>query len=218
MYDKGNGFDSADVVANGPGRLETQPDRGQPVERIAIWQDKLELQNELAADGKIKQKIIMLTGNRPCFDDRVRGAKLDSGQSIEIVLVPETAQQQPDTSIGSGGFDIKRLMAVRDVHLIAPGKNLTARKRFDADFDQVAPAYPVVVVRLWAHTEDVPAESHMNPAQSDEQVAATHDAPQKSNESPMVGSAERIWVKIEMRPKSPGILKKVMQPKKRSPF
>ena len=25
MYDKGNGFDSADIVANGPGRLDTQP-------------------------------------------------------------------------------------------------------------------------------------------------------------------------------------------------
>ena len=47
MYDKnGHGFDSADIVANGPGRLETQPDRGQPVQRIAIWQDKLQVQNE----------------------------------------------------------------------------------------------------------------------------------------------------------------------------
>ena len=70
MYDKGNGFDSADVVANGPGRLETRPDRGQAAERIAIWQDKLELQNELAPDGKIKQKIIVLTGKRPCIDDQ----------------------------------------------------------------------------------------------------------------------------------------------------
>ena len=74
MYDKGGGFDSADIVANGPGRLDTQPDRGQPVMRTAIWQDKFQLENELGPDGKIKQKIILLTGKRPCFDDKSREA------------------------------------------------------------------------------------------------------------------------------------------------
>ncbi len=39
MFDSGNGLDTANVVAHGPGRLETRPDRDQPVERIAIWQD-----------------------------------------------------------------------------------------------------------------------------------------------------------------------------------
>ena len=72
MFDNGNGMDAANVVANGPGRLETQPDRDQPVERIAIWQDKLYLQNEARARGSDLRKIVDLTGNRPCFIDKSR--------------------------------------------------------------------------------------------------------------------------------------------------
>ena len=52
MFDNGNGLDTANVVANGPGRLEIRPDRDQPVERIAIWQDKLYVRNELGPDGR----------------------------------------------------------------------------------------------------------------------------------------------------------------------
>src|SRR5262249_29519343 len=131
MYDNGNGFDSADVVANGPGRLETRPDRGQPAIRIAIWQDKLELRNELTTDGKIKQKIIVLIGKRPCIDDQARQALIDSGKSIKILLVPKTALAAQDASLGDGGFDIRRVLAYRHVHLLAPGKTMTAREWFD---------------------------------------------------------------------------------------
>ena len=89
MYDKGNGFDSADVVANGPGRLETQPDRGQPVERVAIWQDKLRVQNDVGSDGKVKRKMILLTGKRPCFIDKLHEASVDSAQWIKVFLEPK---------------------------------------------------------------------------------------------------------------------------------
>ena len=120
MYDKGGGFDSADIDASGPGRMDTQPDRGQPVVRTAIWQDKFKLINDVGDDGKIKQKIILLTGKRPCFDDK--GRKLDSGKSIKVWLVPEKPQAVADATESEGGFAIKRLLALRDVHLLAPRK------------------------------------------------------------------------------------------------
>ena len=65
MFDSGTGLDTANVIARGPGRLETRPDRDQPVERIAIWQDQLYLQNQLGPDGQVKQKISFSRGTGP---------------------------------------------------------------------------------------------------------------------------------------------------------
>ena len=132
MYDKGFGFDSADIVANGPGRLETQPDRDQPIERIAIWQDKLEVQNDVDSDGKIKQKIVLLTGKRPCFIDNARGSSIDSADSIKVLLAPKVSQPAPEVlasrdADSGGGLEMKRLLAFRDVHLLATSKTLTAQ-------------------------------------------------------------------------------------------
>lgn len=89
LFDDGAGLDSADVVAHGPGRLETRPDRDKPVERIAVWQDKLVLLNETGPDGAIEQKIIDLTGNRPCFIDKLQESTLDSGRLIKVWLKPK---------------------------------------------------------------------------------------------------------------------------------
>ena len=82
MFDKGNGFDSADIIASGPGRLDIQPDRGQPIARTAIWQDKIEIKNDVGPDGKIRQKTILLTGKRPCLIDNTRGS-IDSAESVQ---------------------------------------------------------------------------------------------------------------------------------------
>ena len=200
-------------LPSGPGRLETRPDRGQAAERIAIWQDKLELQNELAPDGKIKQKIIVLTGKRPCIDDRARSASIDSAKSIKVLLVPKTAQAAQDASVGGGGFDIKRVLAFRDVHLLAPAKTMTAREWLDADFVQVAPtppaandalpAPPAIAAAPTANAEDISGEAPANPDPADGQLAAKDEPPKKPDEPPMVGSAERMWVKVEMKPKQP---------------
>ncbi len=89
LFDDGAGLDSADVVAHGPGRLETRPDRDKPVERIAVWQDKLVLLNETGPDGAIEQKIIDLTGTRPCFIDKLQESTLDSGRLIKVWLKPK---------------------------------------------------------------------------------------------------------------------------------
>ncbi len=91
LFDNGDGMDAANVVAHGPGRLETRPDRDQPVERIAIWQDKLIVINTLDSDNKLLHKKIDLTGNRPCFIDSLQKTSLDSASWIQVWLKPKPA-------------------------------------------------------------------------------------------------------------------------------
>ncbi len=222
--DKGFGFDSADIVANGPGRLDTQPGRGQPIDRTAIWQDKLEVQNEVDANGKIKQKIILLTGNRPVFMDKMRGSSIDSAQSIKVWLLPKTElasddagtakddQSSEGSSLGGGGFDIRRLLAFRDVHLLAPAKTMIGRQYVDAMFIQAPPvaASSDITSPAPTNSDDVastkvkdpaPAENQKDSAPAENQVAAKVEAPKEPSEPLMNGSADRIWVEIEMTPK-----------------
>ena len=261
MYDKGNGFDSADIVANGPGRLETQPDRDQPVERIAIWQDKLRVQNEVGADGQVVRKMILLTGKRPCFLDQVQKSSLDSGQWIKVFLEPKApppptsgelssptlvsapaggntqttvlaSASQTEASdgkrvtnrsrsrsgsrgggTGGGAFEIRRLLAFRDVHLLAPAKTMTARHWLDAEFFDAAPvpitngsapttvaSAPVVIApTVPANPEDISAPTAARAGEV--QIAADDQAAKKPAEPAVVGMAERMWVKIEMKPK-----------------
>ena len=229
MFDRGdgNGLDAANVIARGPGRLETRPDRDQPVERIAIWQDLLHLENQLGPDGKIKRKIVVLSGNRPCFIDAQKKTSLDSASTIWVWLKPKPAaardagspaaapagfvgtgasaatpiimassratvppassastQSSPgddrsaDPDLGGGSFQIKRLIALRDVHLLAPSKTMTARERLDADF---VDAEPTSVVSAPA----TKAESTPNSS------PANVDAPQAQSQSQGPGSQGR---------------------------
>ena len=92
----GVGMDAANVVAHGPGRLETRPDRDQPVERIAIWQDKLIVKNKLGPDNEVLHKIIDLIGNRPCFIDNLQKTSLDSASWIQVWLKPKARCQAGD--------------------------------------------------------------------------------------------------------------------------
>ncbi len=266
MYDRGNGMDAADVVANGPGRLETRPGRDQPVERIAIWQDKFYLQNELGPEGQILRKLIVLTGKRPCFIDQAKKSSLDSAQLIKVWLKPkpkpveapanqlsslnshasgdsptagrasslmanppETALDtadpkrkvptgdRPSSGLGGGNFDIERLLALRDVHLLAPGKTMTARERLDAEFVEPKPAVPARADLASANaaasstaTSVASSSTATNPeqarkpdgasTQSKDQAAAETQSDTPPAEPAMVGSAERMWVRMEMKP------------------
>ena len=89
LLDSGAGMDAADVYAHGPGRLETRPDRDQPVERIAIWQDTLIVKNKLGPNNELLHKVIDLTGNRPCFIDNLQKTSLDSASWIQVWLKPK---------------------------------------------------------------------------------------------------------------------------------
>ena len=94
LFDSGVGLDTANIVAHGPGRLETRPDRDKPVERIAIWQDRLIVQNRLGPKNQVLHKIIDLTGSRPCFIDAMQKTSLDSASWIQVWLKPKPAAPQ----------------------------------------------------------------------------------------------------------------------------
>src|SRR5262249_32555906 len=69
-------------------------------------QDKFTLQNELGPDARVLHKIIQLTGNRPCFIDKVQQTSLDSAHLITVWLKPQAAAQATSSSpplAGSGG-------------------------------------------------------------------------------------------------------------------
>jgi hypothetical protein len=272
LIDKHHDMDTADVVAHGPGRLETQPDRDQPVERIAIWQDKLIVQNVLGNEGQLVRKTIDLTGNRPCFIDKLKETSLDSALLIRVWLKPKSArgsqhealssgrtagraasdkavaataagtgQTLPATpaahevthsaeankagaDLGGGNLQMERLLAVRDVHMLAPTKTMTARQRLDAEFVE-APATPApaatpaagdaVSSSVRANPEAAKANngSSASPAhngaaleqeptrgESSGQVASGGQAAKKPAEPPMVGSAEQIWASLDLEP------------------
>src|SRR5262249_38092046 len=120
----------------------------------------------------------------------------------------QTAQ---NTSLAGGSFNIKRVLAYRDVHLLAPAKTITAREWFDADFIQIAPAPstdaevlsspPAAARDLSVNSEDLSGEISSNSPSKREQNPLKDEAVEKPDELPILGSAERVWVKIETAPK-----------------
>jgi hypothetical protein len=264
MFDSGNKMDAADVVANGPGRLETRPGRDQPVERIAIWQDKFYLQNEVSTDGRILHKQIVLTGKRPCFIDQAKKSSLDSAQLIRVWLKPKpksatapidqpsmagdagpslvgaqqvlaSSTQSPaapadaknaavgkdrtrsGAGLGGGNFAIERLVALRDVHLLAPARTMNARAWLDAEFinpePSPKPASSDTDTNAAADSTATNLASN-SPASNAEQAKKPESAPLQTEqqkppegvlekppaEPAMIGSAERMWVRMEMKP------------------
>ena len=250
-----------------PWSLEIQPDRDQPVERIAIWQDKLFVQNEVGPRGERVRKIIHLTGNRPCFIDKLQKTSLDSASLITVWLKPqpqaapapqdeaspkrplapvgtsnrkssvpvvlagsgqtppwvpvthdETSAGESQTkqaSPGGGSLQMERLLALQDVHMLAPAKIITAHQRLDAEFVEV-PMAPATPATSMAATRPVKVDNTTNVTapnlnavpekarvlgQSSEQATAS-DQPEKEPlaEPLMVGSAEQIWARLDMEP------------------
>jgi hypothetical protein len=241
LFDDGSGFDTANVLARGPGRLETRPDRDQPVEHIAIWQKELIIRNLVGPDGKVEQKIVDLLGNRPCFIDKAKEASLDSAQIVRVWLKPKpvpeskpastmdsltTAANHADTRNGvsdnrdnatkqdSPGFQIDRLVALKDVHMYAPSKTMTAHERLDAEFVEEEQSPKVLKTSSQADDRtdsqqrktadsgpDGPIGAQSHDAGQDQDARNNSNQPAKSGpEPPMTGSADRMWLRIAMKP------------------
>jgi len=257
-YGNDNGLDSANMVAHGPGRLETRPGRDQPVERVAIWQDKFILFNELGPEGQVVHKIIDLTGERPCFMDKLQKTMIDSGLLIKVTLKPTPAlppqtnessssmalpsttgagsvnqrhvavvtagespaspeeggkkerRQQGGSGLGGGNLQIEHLHALRDVHLIAPAKTMTAREWLDAEFVEAgtsklasaSPAQPGDPSSLAEAKSDQAQEQGPSAGEEKEHVTAGSEGEKPSTEPPMVGSCDRMWASLALKPKS----------------
>jgi hypothetical protein len=113
LFDRGNGLELVDVRAFGPGRLESRPDIGQPVERIAVWQDELTIVNLVGPDGKLQQKRVTLTGNRPFFVDLPKKTSLDSGQEIRVFLKPRSEPEAGASSVAAAQIGTDRSQTTR---------------------------------------------------------------------------------------------------------
>jgi hypothetical protein len=252
------GMDAADVYAHGPGRLETRPDRDQPVERIGIWQDKLIVNNKLGPNNEVLHKVIDLTGNRPCFIDNLQKTSIDSASWIQVWLKPKPAlppapdststaraentitgqngaaptmvasveqntrssaddrsggskESESKAGMGGGNLQVEQLHALIDVHLLAPAKTMTARDRLDAEFVEVeatqvastAPAKPDVAPSTvsGSPTAAETAAPEQATQQGPEQVAAQDQSEKPSTEPPMIGSCDRMWARVALKPK-----------------
>jgi hypothetical protein len=230
MVDSGSGMETADLFARGPGLMETRPVpdkmdsplKDVPPDRTAVWQDLMILKNLLGPDHKIVQKKLVLKGS-PKVVDRVQEQSIDAVDTIAVWLKPKPAESNAtksapssatttsssgqngkgDTSAEGGNFQIQRLLALRNVHLVAPSKNLTARDRLEADFKE-APS-PTVVTSSTAQGSSQPA-AEATPsaaaaaadAKPDElEVAATEKEPEPA----MVALASRVEAYILIEPK-----------------
>jgi hypothetical protein len=102
LYDMGGGgLDLSDIVARGPGKLEARPDLQEPVERIAVWQDELTIQNILGPESQLVQKKITLTGTRPYFVDTVKKASIDASETIIVWLKPKSPTKENEPGFSS---------------------------------------------------------------------------------------------------------------------
>ena len=232
MVDSGSGMETANLFAHGPGLLETRPIpdkmdsplKDVPPDRTAVWQDLMMLKNLLGPDQKIVQKEIVLKGY-PKVVDRLKQQSLDAVDTIVVWLKPKPAESTPaksatakatttatsgqkgkgDSSAEGGNFQIQRLLALRDVHLVAPSKNLTARDRLDAYFKD-APSSTIATRSTAQETSQQPAAEASPSAaaagadtKTDEpEVAAKEEEPEPA----MVALANRVEADILIDPKT----------------
>ncbi|MGB2612377.1 MAG: hypothetical protein WBC80_25665 [Isosphaeraceae bacterium] len=227
MVDSGSGMETANLFAHGPGLLETRPIpdkmdsplKDVPPDRTAVWQDLMMLKNLLGPDQKIVQKELVLKGY-PRVVDRLKQQSLDAVDTIVVWLKPKPAESTPaksatakatsaqkgqgDSSAEGGNFQIQRLLALRDVHLVAPSKNLTARDRLDADFKE-APSSTIATRTTAQGTSQPAAEASPSAAaggadtKTDEPEIA---AQEKEPEPAMVALANRVEADILIDPKT----------------
>jgi len=235
LVDNGSGTQSANLFTHGPGLLEIRPVPDQadgpiqdvPPDQTATWQDLLVVMNFLGPDGNIAQRKIVLKG-QPRVVDRLQQSSLDSVDTIVVWLKPKPAENtggqatsasrsRDGGSSGSsqaqdGGFEIERLQADRDAHLVAPSRYLTARNRLDANFED-APR-PVITTRTTAQGPAQSSSGAASPpsdAKPETETAAAGDANQPANdkeaEPNMVALADRVEAKILITPNDEGTAK-----------
>ena len=224
-------------------RAGAEPPRDVPPDRIVTWQDQLWLQNELDAANEITGKVLVLKG-APRVQDRTKGASLDARDSIVVWLNADEAK--PAEAIktadardvvpaaftfaeGEGeaaapaqpakkpaGLTIRRLLAVKDVHLVAPARDLRARDRLDVDFEEakVTTTPPVGTLKPTAWPAPAadpgakpkpPAEPALDPNAPANSNAGDQSAnPPRPEEPLMTALADRAQAKVIVGSKAPG--------------
>jgi hypothetical protein len=229
LVDDGD-METANLFANGPGLLETRPvpdETASPLQNIQpdrtiTWQDQLVVQNEVGPDKKVAKKIVTIRG-LPRVIDRIQESSLDAVDRIIVWMKPRpgesgapagaataslssTSTTKKSSGSGSstsqsGNFQIEHLLAVRDAHLVAPAKDLKARERLDADFEE-SPSAPIVT-RSTAAPSPQPA-GPVNAQEGGEAATVQNDAPAKDKKTDPYTAvlANRVRAKILVDPNS----------------
>lgn len=215
IFEDGKGSENATIVARGPGLLETRPGRDKPVERKAIWQDHLVMKTTFEDGSNQPTKTVTLTG-KPEFID-VAQASLDAEKEIVVWLTPKPKPKtEPTAALGKsdpsapGGaaesFQIDKLKASGNVHLISPGKVMNARNLLEAKFvvptpapagkDPAKPANGNNSAAPGTIEGATPAPAPAVPTETDEKTA-----PKDKPAEPGVSvSADRVWAVILTKP------------------
>jgi hypothetical protein len=200
LFDSGTGTDAADIYAHGPGRLETRPDRDQPVERIAIWQDTLIVKNKLGPNNELLHKVIDLTGNRPCFIDNLQKTSLDSASWIQVWLKPKPAPPKGvdensaalsnGTTEGQTGATAMRIASADQPPRSSTGRQSTASKEKDSEAEtkggglQIEQLHAIVDVHLLAPSKTMTARDTFDAEFIDAEPSKVASAsPAKSRET-----------------------------------
>ncbi|SIO40684.1 hypothetical protein SAMN05444166_4447 [Singulisphaera sp. GP187] len=214
IFEDGKGSQNATIVARGPGLLETRPSRDKPVERKAIWQDHLVMRTEFDGSNRPTKKVT-LTG-KPEFID-VAQASLDAEKEIVVWLTPkpktaavlaaEAKSGKPAPAApgaASDSFQIEKLRALGNVHLISPGKVMNARNELDALFESPAPAKPAAGAAPGtpekAKAAPTPAPDPAAPPATGEKAEPATTPKAKPAEPGVTVSADRVWALIRTTP------------------
>ena len=237
IFDDGQNRDPETIIARGPGILEVRPARDKPVARRAIWRDQLVMQNEIAADKQLRKRIT-LTGD-PKFFDLAQATSLDAKNEIIVWLKPKAEPATPEvattvpatttTAVASssqteakaqpagGKFDIEVLRALGDVHLLAPGRTLTARDVLVALFETMPTPTPATTSTGTTTTVSAPANAATTASAS---ASATTGPPAAAGEAAVPVAqgevnvekkptdpdvrvrANHVWARIALRPKA----------------
>jgi len=233
LMDEGD-MDRATLVANGPGLLESragaEAPRDVPPDRTVSWQDQFWLQNEVDAQGAITGKVLVLRGS-PRIQDRTQAASLDSKESIVVWLNPNETEDSIQTADardvvpaaytvaeGEGeaggaapapvrkpaGPAIRRLVAVKDVHLVAPARDLRAREVLDVNFERatITTTPPAQTPPAAATPPDEPPLDPDAPANSDAGDQSAN--PTEPDEPLMTALADRALAKVLVGPNPRG--------------
>jgi hypothetical protein len=238
IFDDGQSRDPETIIARGPGILEVRPARDKPVARRAVWRDQLVMQNEIAADKQLRKRIT-LTGD-PKFFDLAQATTLDAKNEIIVWLKPKTepatpavattvpapaattvassSQAEAKAQPGGGKFDIEVLRALGEVHLLAPGRTLTARDVLVALFENLPEPAPATTSTAATTTAGASAPANATMTAS-APASATTGPPAAGSAGPVPIAqgeanverkptdpdvrvrANHVWARIALRPK-----------------
>ena len=120
------------------------------------------------------------------------------------IRVPAT-ERGSKTGLGGGNLEMEQLHAIVDVHLLAPAKTMTAQpsgSTLSSSRPRLSPLPPAKADTAPSHAHGRRTAPEQAKEQGQEQVAAQDQAEKPSNDPPMVGSCDRMWARVALKPKS----------------